>query len=280
MLREEAFQGLQAFIADVDEQKYNAWHKADTAPVDAGDRAWVEGLVGPFENLKYPWDQWFPEFLGQRYPPAFVRKAREAHAKGDFTLLYRRGENGILAIPEGVKADQRIARPRTYITGLDPLSVDDISWGEVTSRLALVEFQRFLRSYIPGFEQCVMERIADSIGLRGGRHIDVPGSITDEQLDRGYQSPDAIFVRQRGKERAPVEIPYSALVPERIEGVLVVGKSTAGGVHMRTAHDVLFQGQAAGTAAALAVKQGVAPRRVNIRDVQAELKKTGVEIPY
>jgi len=51
----------------------------------------------------------------------------------------------MIAIPEGVKTDPGIARPRTYITGIDPLKVADMSWAEVTSRLMLMEYQRFLK---------------------------------------------------------------------------------------------------------------------------------------
>jgi hypothetical protein len=38
-------------------------------------------------------------------------------------------------------------------------------------------------------------------------------------------------------------------------------------------------GQAAGTAAAVAVQDGVAPRQVDIRKVQSKLRAAGVEIP-
>jgi hypothetical protein len=46
---------------------------------------------------------------------------------------------------------------------------------------------------------------------------------------------------------------------------------------MRTAHGVLFQGQAAGTAAAQVIKDGVSPRNVDMRKLQATLKADGVD---
>src|SRR5207248_2659589 len=76
MLREEAFMGLQAFIGNVDDGKYASWIKSDAAPLGPEYRSWLESIVGPFEKLQYPWDQWWPEMLGQRYKPAYVRRCK------------------------------------------------------------------------------------------------------------------------------------------------------------------------------------------------------------
>jgi len=277
MLREEPYMGLQAYLTDVDEQKFDAWTQENNQPLDGSHRAWLESIVGPFAELKNPWDQWWPEFLGDRFPPAYVRQAMIAQGKGDLVLLNRRNENGILAIPEGLKIDRDIARPRTYITGLDALNVGDVSWAEVTSRLMLAQFQRFLKKYIPGFERCVIERIADSIGLRGGRHLDVP-SWPQSKFRGGAKALDAIFLMKKGNDD-PVEIPFAALLPEGVDGLLVVGKSTAGGRTLGTAHVVLFQGQAAGIAGAMAARQAIAPRNLDIKQLQKALKDDGLEVP-
>ena len=169
--------------------------------------------------------------------------------------------------------------PRTYITGIDPLNVDDVSWAEITSRLALMEFQRFLHKSIPGFESSVMERVAETVSLRGGRYIEIDKQVTREEIDNGAKNIDCIYVFSRGKGQV-FEVPYRALIPKNVEGLLVVGKATAGGVGMRTAHGVLFQGQAAGTAAAIAARRGIVPRRVEVAELQTALKADGVEIPY
>src|SRR5262245_29623684 len=98
--------------------------------------------------------------LGDRYQPADVRRYTKGHDKKQVPLLRRRGEKGFMAIPEGVKVTTGCARPRTYITKLDPLNVGDVSWSEAQSRVMLMQYQRFLRNYIPGFEKSVMERMA------------------------------------------------------------------------------------------------------------------------
>jgi len=277
LVREEPYMGLQAYLARVDEPKLNDWMRENDQPLDGTHRAWLESIVGPFAKLKHPWDQWWPEYLGDRYRPAYVRQAIVAHANGDLTLLHRRNETGIMAIPEGLKADRDIARPRTYITGIDPLNTDDVSWAEVTSRLMLAELQRFLKKYIPGFEHCVIEQFADSIGLRGGRHLAV-ANWPQSKFRGGAKAADAVFIMKKGNDDL-VEIPFAALLPEGADGLLVVGKSTAGGRTLGTAHVVLFQGQAAGIAAAMAARQAIPPRGLDIKQLQTALKNAGLDLP-
>jgi len=69
------------------------------------------------------------------------------------------------------------------------------------------------------------------------------------------------------------------LLPQRVEGLLVVSKANGGGLGMRTRHGIFLQGQAAGIAAAMAAKQGITPRQVDIHRLQSALKATVVEIP-
>ena len=73
-------------------------------------------------------------------------------------------------------------------------------------------------------------------------------------------------------------MPYRALLPKQVDNLLVIGKATAGGTHLRTAHGVLFQGQAAGTAAAQALRNGTNFRTLDIGKLQQTLKNDGVEL--
>jgi hypothetical protein len=279
-LREEAFMGVQAFIGKVDTRKYNAWVEQNKdVTLDDSDKAWMEKQVGPFKDLKYPWDQWWPEYMQNgRTPNALFRAFRAAQEKGEFTLLHRR-RDGVLAIAEGIKTTEDVAMPRTYVTGLDPTNVDDVSWVESTSRLALLEYHRVLVARVPGFENSVMERMADIVGLRGGRHIALEKQLTSAEIEGGGTNPDCIYISQRGKDRPIFEVPYRALLPQKVEGLLVVGKAAGAHITLRPANSILFQGQAAGTAAALAVKSGTTPRAVDIKQLQDALRANGVVVP-
>ena len=80
---EEGFEGLQAFISGVDDAEFNQWaNDPSQKPLGDDDRKWLETIVGPFDKLQFPWDQWWPEFLGKRFTPAFVRKTAGGSREG------------------------------------------------------------------------------------------------------------------------------------------------------------------------------------------------------
>ena len=80
-------------------------------------------------------------------------------------------------------------------------------------------------------------------------------------------------------------VPLGALVPETVDGLVVADKATsvsnvANGT-TRLQPVVLLTGQAAGTLAAMAVRQGREPRAVPVREVQRALLETGAFLlPY
>ena len=81
----------------------------------------------------------------------------------------------------------------------------------------------------------------------------------------------------------PYQLPYRVMIPEVIDGIIVpVAVSTThvafSSVRMEPQWMVL--GQAAGTAAHLAIKHNVSPRDVPIAELQAELTRSGQVIEY
>ena len=82
---------------------------------------------------------------------------------------------------------------------------------------------------------------------------------------------------------AAFQVPYGAIVPKRVDGLLVpVGLSAThvafSSVRMDPTWNVL--GQAAGVAAALSVKRGITPRALPVADLQRELVKQKVKLAF
>jgi hypothetical protein len=77
-----------------------------------------------------------------------------------------------------------------------------------------------------------------------------------------------------------ISIPYGALVPQQLDGLLACGRhiSCDPNSHgfMREIPQCWITGQAAGVAAALAVQNRVAPRAVDVPELQAALHGQGV----
>jgi FAD-dependent oxidoreductase family protein len=79
----------------------------------------------------------------------------------------------------------------------------------------------------------------------------------------------------------PFGVPYRSQLPADVEGLLVAGRccSASGATgairHMGTA---MALGQAAGTAAAICARSGVAPRHVRMEELHAALREAGAVI--
>jgi FAD dependent oxidoreductase len=79
---------------------------------------------------------------------------------------------------------------------------------------------------------------------------------------------------------ANVSVPYGALVPAGVDGVLAAGRHISSDANshtfLREIPQCWMTGQAAGIAAALAANSGVQPRNVDPRKIQRELLNQGV----
>ena len=80
---------------------------------------------------------------------------------------------------------------------------------------------------------------------------------------------------------APVfEFPYEAVIDRRIENVAAAGRMVSAGGEgweiMRCIPNCVFTGQVSGTAAALAIRDGVSLQEVNVAALQRNLEETGV----
>ena len=80
-------------------------------------------------------------------------------------------------------------------------------------------------------------------------------------------------------EAVPYDIPYCALLPEGLENILTCGRCISVTHRAHASYRVmgvcLATGQAAGIAAALAAKENIAPRKLNVKQLQTALTKAG-----
>jgi hypothetical protein len=67
------------------------------------------------------------------------------------------------------------------------------------------------------------------------------------------------------------------MVPQKIDGLLAVGRSASGipDTLLRNRTAVQHMGQVGGIAAALAAKQGTTPRKLNVKQLQRKLLEAG-----
>jgi hypothetical protein len=122
---------------------------------------------------------------------------------------------------------------------------------------------------------------APQLGVRHARRLKGVDAVLRRRWSEGTALPDEIGVTPSVNPKFPnISIPYGALVPETLDGLLACGRhmSCDKNSHgfMREIPQCWITGQAAGVAAAVAVAQGVQPRAVDIQRVQRALLNQGV----
>jgi hypothetical protein len=77
-------------------------------------------------------------------------------------------------------------------------------------------------------------------------------------------------------------MPYRCLVPKSLDGLLVAGRNFSSDTVMNTRLNIIqpciAMGQAAGTAAALAVQSNVEPRKVDYKALRKRLSAQGIPV--
>lgn len=166
-------------------------------------------------------------------------------------------------------------------TGYSALDVDDLTAVEVRSHRAMAAHLAHYRAHAPGFENAYPLLSAPQIGVRHARRLRGVDAVLRSRWPEGRPLPDEVGVSPAVSPKFPnISIPYGALVPETLEGLLACGRHISCDRHshgfMREIPQCWITGQAAGTAAALAVRERVPPRAVDIGRLQQALQDQGV----
>ena len=166
-------------------------------------------------------------------------------------------------------------------SGYSGLDVDDLTAVEIRSHRAMDAHLAFYRRHAPGFENAFLMLSAPQIGVRHTRRLKGTAAVRRDDWPRGVAFSDEIGVSPAVSPKFPnISIPYGALVPVRLDGLLACGRhiSCDRNSHgfMREIPQCWITGQAAGVAAALAVAAGVEPRDVEVAALQRALLAQGV----
>ncbi len=173
-----------------------------------------------------------------------------------------------------------------WIPNLNCMNVEDLTQLEVEMRKIMRRGHSFMKKNIPSFENSFILDTASQTGTRGGRRLIGEYIITIDDLNSGKKFDDTIAVIPRlgpPGDNPFVYIPYRCLVPVKTEGLLVAGRSfssdAAANNMVNLIPHCIAMGQAAGTAAALAIKNNTEPRKVDYRTLQERLLDQDVPLP-
>jgi hypothetical protein len=175
-----------------------------------------------------------------------------------------------------------------WIQGLDCTDVEDLTKLEVEMRKIMRKGHEFLKKNFPTFENSFILDTASQTGTRGSRRLISEYVITKDDFQAGKKFEDtiAVFPRLGPPGTADVKrvyLPYRTLVPAKTEGLLVAGRSFGSDMAANNMANLIphciANGEAAGTAAAIAIKKGISPRNLDVRTLQQTLLKQGVVLP-
>ena len=175
-----------------------------------------------------------------------------------------------------------------WLRNLDCLNVEDLTSAEVSARKSMLISLDYLRKNVPGFKDCFIIDTAPQIGTRGSRRLQGEHILTWEEVMSGAIHEDAILVSSHlgqtaSKEYPLASVPYRSLVPKRVDNLLVAGRCFSSDARANNDYNwiqhCIPMGQAAGTAAAIALQEHVQPRQVNADTLQARLLSQGTMLP-
>lgn len=163
---------------------------------------------------------------------------------------------------------------------------------QLEGKQRILRLWQFCRNYLPGFEKSYIAQIAPMPGVRESRRIIGEYVLTREDFLVARKFPDAIArnnypidIHSRdqsgGLHFMPAgtyhEIPFRCLIPLHIENLLVAGRCLSADFAAQGAVRIIpncyAMGQAAGTAAALAVQAQIPPRQLPIDKLMAALNE-------
>lgn len=182
----------------------------------------------------------------------------------------------------------------TRVLGIDSTDTDSLTKAELLGRQQAMEVAKAMKKHLPGFENAYLQSVASVIGIRESRRIIGEYVLTLDDLTAGRRFDDDICVYAYTVDRhdptgngiqtqdvTSYGIPYKSLLPREVINLMVGGRSISCDVlaqsAIRTTPGCFGMGQAAGTAAALAVKDNNrAFKDVDINKLRDTLIEQGV----
>lgn len=189
------------------------------------------------------------------------------------------------------RVDSYRTGPAGVVNATDP---DLLTAAEAAGRRQALEYVRFLRDKVPGYERAQLATMSAQIGVRETRRVYGDYRLTRADVLAARQFDDQVALcgapiedHHSGSDTAwrylpdgeAVGVPYRTLVVRDSANTLVAGRCFSAThdaqASVRSMAQCMAMGQAAGEAAALAAASGVAPRDVPVGVLRDRLAAGG-----
>ncbi|NLT66547.1 MAG: FAD-dependent oxidoreductase [Acidobacteria bacterium] len=258
-----------------------------------------------FNAMTHPYLGWTDEQIAER-----IRRVKDITEISNFMGYYSLRDAAIAAgdwhpysgvgffiMPRENGVFQAHFQHSSQVGNVDPTDVRDLTYAEIECRKQVTMALKFIKKYMPGFENCYLTRMCHELRIRESRRIMGDYVLTkadvaearkfDDVIGKSSFSSGAKHVATKDtisyegivypKDGGSYDIPYRCLVPKVVENLLVAGKAISADrdSYKRFLQETMVTGQAAGAAAAVCARNGISPRELE-RDV-SELQKVLLE---
>jgi glycine/D-amino acid oxidase-like deaminating enzyme len=286
--------GLRAFSADV---FIDASGDADLCHFGGFDYE-LAGAVDPAQTLTTTFklcnvDVPRRKTIGKK---EFHALMADAAGSGNYNLPRKEGSDHITPV-DHMTATIMTRLPSYFKNGETVVNATDpelLSRAEMEGRKQAIEYIRFLRDKVPGYEKAQLSTFGMQIGVRETRRVYGGYRLTKDDVLSARHFDDQI-----GLCGAPIEdhhggadtawaylpdgqcvgIPWRTLVPKGSQNLLMAGRcfSSTHDAHasVRSMAQCMAMGQAVGTAAAIMAKNRSAPQEISVSALRDRLRRDG-----
>jgi hypothetical protein len=260
-----------------------------------------------FNPLTHPYLNWTKEQLVER-----IRQVKDVREISNFMGYYSLRDAALAAgewhpysgvgffiMPRDNGHLQALFQHSSQVDNADPTNVRDLTYCEIECRKQVIMALKFIKKYMPGFENSYLTRMCSELRIRESRRIIGDYILTKKDVAEARKFKDVIgkssfssgakhvatkdTLDLQGvvypKDGGSYDIPYRCLVPKAVESLLVAGKpiSTDRDSYARFLQITMVTGQAAGVAAAVCSRKGLTPRQLeqDVSELQDILLKQG-----
>jgi hypothetical protein len=179
------------------------------------------------------------------------------------------------------------------VEGVDGTDPQSLTYGEIKGREQMKDIQKYLTTYVPGFEEAYFTKTAPFLGVRETRRIVGHYVMTADDILSCCHFDDAVAVSSYPIDLHHPEggdatlewcgdcydIPYRSLLPTKVDNLLVAGRCIST-THeamssVRVMAPCMAMGEAAGRAAKMSVREDKSPLDIDVSKLQKELLEKG-----
>lgn len=231
-------------------------------------------------------------FAYKQTDPTFEAALEKARQNGDFV----HPDDKLVNICPGLRTGTLFCNT-VRVRDIDGTNVEDLTKAELEARVRILQQMNFFRQYLPGCEKAFIAGAGSQLGVRdtrrivGEEYLSTEDNLAQRKRDTGIlRCAGPLDNSSRGSDSKHAalntidendwfDIPYGALVPKGLDNIIVAGRSFSSSYLAQSGARgmglLIGMGECAGTAAYFAVRDNVAFREVDVKDLQKKLMEQG-----